>query len=84
MQGIFLENITKGELLGLIQNQIRDAISEAGIDMRITTSEAARILDCTEATINNYHRSGKIQNLSPGEHAKWSLREVIKLKRSKK
>ena len=84
MQGIFLENITKVELLGLIQDKITEAISDAGIDMRITTAEAARIMDCTEATINNYHRSGKIQNLSPGEHAKWSLREVIKLKRTKK
>lgn len=81
MNGIFLEGVTKAELLETISSEIQKAIEAAGIDMLISTREAAKFLECTEATIRNHHKAGKLKNLSPGEHQKWSLREVIRLKR---
>lgn len=81
MNGIFLEGVTKAELFETISSEIQKAIEAAGIDMLISTGEAAKFLECTEATVRNHHKAGKLKNLSPGEHQKWSLREVIRLKR---
>lgn len=81
MNGIVLEGVTKKELISSLQEGIRIGFEMAGVDMTITTQEAARVLDVSEATIRNYHSSGKLKAVNPGRHDKWSLREVIQLKR---
>lgn len=83
MNGVFLEGITKEDIQNVIKTEIQKGFETAGIDMYLTTSEACKILSVTQTTVMNYHRSGKLTNFSPGTHNKWSLREVIRLKRQR-
>ena len=83
MNGIFLENISKNELFSYVSAEISKSIENAGIDLLVSTSEAAKILDCSESTVRNKHRAGILQNMSPGGHEKWSLRQIIRLRREK-
>lgn len=83
MNGVFLEGITKENIQNVIKTEIQKGFETAGIDMYLTTSEACNFLSVTPTTISNYHRSGKLTNFSPGTHDKWSLREVIKLRRKR-
>ena len=84
MQGIVLEAVTKYDLINSLQDAIKEGFEQAGVDMLITTQEAARIMDVSESTIRNYHASGKLKAVNPGRHEKYSLRQVITLKRSTK
>lgn len=83
MNGVYLEGLSKEDIQNVIKTEIQKGFETAGIDMYLTTSEASRFLSVTATTIMNYHRSGKLTNFSPGTHDKWSLREVIKIRRAK-
>lgn len=83
MIGVYLEGMTKEDVREVIKNEIQQAFDTAGIDLYLTTSEACRLLDVTATTISNYHHSGKLKNFSPGTHDKWSLRQLITLKRKR-
>lgn len=84
MQGVIILNtLTPEALIESVKDAVNNGIEEAGIDMLLTTAEVARVLDVSEATIRNYCRAGKLKNYSPGTHDKWSLREVIKIRRAK-
>jgi len=83
MKGIVLEAVTVSDLMERIRQEVTSSIELAGVDMLITTSEAARIIDCSEETIRNYNVSGRLKTMNPGSHQKWSLRQVINIRRSK-
>ena len=78
-----LEEVSVSDLMQTIRKEVKESIELAGVDMLITTSEAARILDCSEDTIRNYNAAGRLKIMNPGSHQKWSLRQVIKIRRSK-
>ena len=78
-----LEEVSVSDLMQTIRKEVKESIELAGVDMLITTSEAARILDCSEDTIRNYNAAGRLKTMNPGSHQKWSLRQVITIRRSK-
>lgn len=83
MNGIYFENVSKNEFYSLVQAEIQRSIEAAGLDMLVTTQEAARILGVSTDTVNNYKKRGKLTDHAQGaEHRKFSLREIINLKRN--
>ncbi len=92
MERVLMTNLTPDELRDLIadvftsliknQNAAQDNVPGPAAPIHVTKREAARLLSCSQSTVSNLARAGKLKRFYAGKSVRFLRTEVLSLIKS--
>lgn len=80
MTEIILQGITRAELFEGIKAIVAQEM-ERRFDTVISTQQVADIMGVSKQTVWKWDRQGKIKRVAPGKNGRYSMNEILKLKK---
>ena len=82
MNGIYIENLTKEDIAGMITDAVRSAMETKPVRKPYSREEVRDLLHVTYATLNNWRHTGKLVPTKVGNRVLYDADEVDQLLRS--